>query len=56
MEFRQLEHFIAVAEESSFTRAAQRLGVVQSTLSVSIRTLERELPRSCSSGPRTGCG
>jgi len=43
MEFRQLEHFIAVAEESSFTRAAQRLRVVQSTLSVSIRTLEREL-------------
>jgi len=43
MEFRQLEHFIAVAEESSFTRAAQRIGVVQSTLSVSIRSLEREL-------------
>ena len=43
MEFRQLEHFIAVAEESSFTGAAQRLRVVQSTLSVSIRTLEREL-------------
>jgi len=43
MEFRQLEHFIAVAEESSFTRAAQRLGVVQSTLSASMRTLEREL-------------
>ena len=43
MELRQLEHFIAVTEESSFTRAAQRLHVVQSTLSVSIRTLEREL-------------
>ena len=43
MEFRQLEQFIAVAEESSFTRAARRLGVVQSTLSVSIRSLEREL-------------
>jgi len=43
MEFRQLEHFIAVTEESSFTKAAERLHVVQSTLSVSIRTLEREL-------------
>jgi DNA-binding transcriptional LysR family regulator len=43
MELRQLEHFIAVAEESSFTRAAQRLQVVQSTLSVSVRSLEREL-------------
>jgi DNA-binding transcriptional LysR family regulator len=43
MELRQLEHFIAVTEESSFTRAAQRLHVVQSTLSASIRTLEREL-------------
>jgi len=43
MELRQLEHFIAVTEESSFTKAAQRLHVVQSTLSVSVRTLEREL-------------
>ena len=43
MELRQLEHFIAVAEESSFTRAARRLQVVQSTLSVSVRALEREL-------------
>jgi DNA-binding transcriptional LysR family regulator len=43
VELRQLEHFIAVAEEGSFTRAAQRLHLVQSTLSVSIRALEREL-------------
>ena len=43
MELRQLEHFIAVTEETSFTRAAQRLHVVQSTLSVSIQALEREL-------------
>lgn len=42
MELRQLEHFVAVAEEQSFTRAAARLHLVQSTLSVSIRSLERE--------------
>lgn len=43
MELRHLEHFVAVAEEQNFTRAAQRLHLVQSALSVSIRSLEREL-------------
>jgi DNA-binding transcriptional LysR family regulator len=43
VELRQLAHFIAVAEDGSFTRAAQRLGYVQSALSVSIQSLEREL-------------
>ncbi|MEV6741419.1 LysR family transcriptional regulator [Streptomyces sp. NPDC051104] len=43
VELRHLEHFVAVAEEGSFTRAAARLHLVQSTLSVSIRSLEREL-------------
>jgi DNA-binding transcriptional LysR family regulator len=43
MELRQLSHFIAVAEDGSFTRAARRLGYVQSALSVSIQSLEREL-------------
>jgi len=43
MEIRQLEHFAAVAEEQSFTRAARRLNYVQSALSVSIQSLEREL-------------
>jgi DNA-binding transcriptional LysR family regulator len=43
MELRQLEHFVAAAEELQFTRAARRVHVVQSTLSASIRALEREL-------------
>ena len=43
MELRHLEHFVAVAEEQNFTRAARRLHLVQSALSVSIRSLEREL-------------
>lgn len=43
MELRHLEHFVAVAEEGSFTRGAARVHVVQSALSVSVRSLEREL-------------
>ncbi|MFG2357299.1 LysR family transcriptional regulator [Streptomyces sp. NPDC048521] len=43
VELRQLEHFIAVAEELGFTRAARRLHVVQSGVSAAIRSLERDL-------------
>jgi len=43
MELRQLEAFVAVAEERNFTRAAARLHVGQSGLSATIRTLERDL-------------
>ena len=43
MELRQLAHFIAVADERHFTRAAARVHLTQSSLSSSIRSLEREL-------------
>jgi DNA-binding transcriptional LysR family regulator len=40
---RQVEYAIAVADELSFTRAAQRVYAVQSTISAGIRSLEKEL-------------
>jgi DNA-binding transcriptional LysR family regulator len=43
VELRQLEHFLAVADEGSFTAAAARLHMVQSSLSASVRALEREV-------------
>lgn len=43
MELRQLEYFIAVAVELNFSRAAQRVHVVQSALSASVAKLEKEL-------------
>src|SRR5512140_999207 len=43
MELRHLRYFVAVAECLSFTRAAERVHVTQSTLSHQIRQLEEEI-------------
>lgn len=43
MEFRNIITFLAVAEQGSFTGAANQLGYVQSTVTIQIKQLEEEL-------------
>ncbi|WP_343232221.1 LysR family transcriptional regulator [Mycolicibacterium sp. CBMA 361] len=42
-DLRRLQHFLAVADEGGFTRAADQLHLSQQALSSSIRQLEKEL-------------
>ncbi|MEU2180645.1 LysR family transcriptional regulator [Streptomyces thermolilacinus] len=43
MDLKQLEYFVAVAEERNFTRAAERVHISQSGVSARVRGLEKEL-------------
>lgn len=43
VQIRQMRYFVAVATDRQFSKAAQRLGVSQSTVSEQVRALEEEL-------------
>ncbi|WP_259455600.1 LysR family transcriptional regulator [Bacillus sp. PK3_68] len=43
MELRQLEYFMTLCEELHFTRASEKIGISQPTLSLQIRAIEQEL-------------
>lgn len=43
MDIKQISYFMAVAQEGSFSRAAEKLNVSQPTLSIAVKKLEEEL-------------
>lgn len=42
-DFRKLQYFVALFEEGSVSRAAERLNIVQSALSMQLKQLEADL-------------
>jgi DNA-binding transcriptional LysR family regulator len=54
MNIQRFKHFIAVADETNFGRAATRVGIKQPPLSQSIRRLERDLGTVLLERTRTG--
>ena len=53
MDLKQLEALVSVAEEGSFSRAAQRLHLTQPTVSARIGALEQELGHTIHTSPLT---
>ncbi len=54
---RQLEILVGLGEDLHFSRAADRLGIAQPTLSKELRRFEKQLTfRDCSAGGRTARG
>jgi DNA-binding transcriptional LysR family regulator len=43
VKLKEVQYFLAICEEGSFTRAAKSCGVAQPTLSMAIKRLERSL-------------
>lgn len=54
MDLRRFEQFVAIVEEGTFTAAAERLFLAQSSLSASVAVLERELGVQLFERGRTG--
>ena len=56
MELKELEYIVAVAEERSISKAADRLYLAQSSLSQFVSRYEVELGVKLSSAPPAACG
>lgn len=55
VELREIKAFLTLAEELHFGRTAARLGLTQSRVSQSLRSLERKLGEQLSTDQPSGC-